>query len=148
MLEDLVDFAHQRSGPGHVSQRELHAGDLKPGLNGQMGLHVGHEGAQPLGADKLTTRRRDISPVEGNAGLDRADEHVLHARPAHDEVGLGREVLGRTPVTPRYGQQRSFAPRGRDDIRSADLRSLAGRLGQGRVGAVEVTGKDQSDSPA
>jgi amino acid transporter len=39
-----------------------------------MGLHVGQEGPQPLGADKLAARRRDISPVEDNAGLDRADE--------------------------------------------------------------------------
>ena len=45
------------------------ADQLDPGLDGQVGLRVGQQGPQPLGAGELAPRRRDITRVQGHAGL-------------------------------------------------------------------------------
>jgi hypothetical protein len=35
--EQLIDLPHERSGTGQVGKREVHAGELEPGLNGEVG---------------------------------------------------------------------------------------------------------------
>jgi len=59
-VEHVIDFLHERPGPGYVGQREVHAGELDPGLDGQVGYGTGQPGPQPLGADELPARFGDI----------------------------------------------------------------------------------------
>ena len=62
-LEQLVDFPHQRPGPGQVGQAEVNADELDPELDRQVRDRVGQQGPQLLCADELPARRRDVSPM-------------------------------------------------------------------------------------
>ena len=42
-LEQLLDFPQQCAGPGRVAERQVHAGELDPGLNGDGRFRVGQE---------------------------------------------------------------------------------------------------------
>ena len=45
----------------------MDAGQLDPGLDGEVGQGVGQRGPQALGTDQFPARRR-IGPVQGRAG--------------------------------------------------------------------------------
>jgi hypothetical protein len=62
------------------------AGELDPGLNGQLGHRVGQQMALTLGADKLLARRRGISPVRHR-----------HQRPLAQSDGNGLVRAGLLP---------------------------------------------------
>ena len=66
--QPLIDLPHERLGTGQVGEREVNAGELDPRLNSKVGQGVGQQVPQPLSADELLARRRDISPVHGGAG--------------------------------------------------------------------------------
>ena len=52
----------------------MDAGKFDPGLNGQMGERVGQQMPEPLSSDEFLAGCGDISPVQGCAGLHRADQ--------------------------------------------------------------------------
>ena len=114
-LEQLIDLPHQRPGPGQVGQRKVDAGELDPGLNGQVGERVGQQMPQPLGTDKLLARRRDVSPVRGCAGLHRTDKgrgvDVLDPGLTQHGACLPGEGPGPAPLVTRHRHQRPFAQR-------------------------------------
>jgi hypothetical protein len=64
-LEQLIDFPQQRSGSGYIGQREVDAGELKPGLHCLMRHRVGDHGPQALSGDQVLARGGGISPVQG-----------------------------------------------------------------------------------
>jgi hypothetical protein len=72
-LEQVIDLAHECPGTGRVSKREVNAGQLDPGVDGE-GKRVGQQRPQVLGTEEFPARRRDISAVHGYAGLRRADK--------------------------------------------------------------------------
>jgi hypothetical protein len=102
--EHLIDFPHERPGPADVGEGDVGADELDPGLDGHVGLRVRQQGPQPLSAGEFAPRRHDIAPVQGHAGLRRADASVLHpgliqhrARLAGLPPGLPRPVSRRRP---------------------------------------------------
>jgi len=123
----------------------VHAGELDPGLDGQVGYGTGQPGPQPLGADELPARFGDISPVHGCASLYCAGEDSLHPGPAQRSAYLTGQRLGLAPVTACHGQQRPLAQREREDLMRTDLLRDAGRILQGCVAAIGITGQDPRD---
>ena len=67
-----------------------------------VGSRVGQERPQPLGPDQFPARRRDVSPVLGDAGLHRTHQgggvRVLDPGPAQHGARLAGQGLGPAPV--------------------------------------------------
>ena len=147
--EQLIDLPHQRPGPGQVGQREVHAGKLDPGLDGQMGDRVGQQMPQPLSRDEFPAHRRDVSPVQGYPGLRGAEQGhrmaVLDPGPDQHAACLRGQGLGPAPFTACHRHQRSLAQREREGLGRADFLQAADRGLQRRVAAVPVTAQDARD---
>jgi hypothetical protein len=77
VLEHLIDLADQRPGRCDVTEGQVDAGELDPGLNGQVGLRIGQQRTRPLSCDELVPGRCGIAPVHGHAGLHRACEGIV-----------------------------------------------------------------------
>jgi hypothetical protein len=72
--EDLIDLAYQRRGPGRVGQGEVDTGEFDPRLYGHVRDRVGQQWPRALGADQQLAGSRDVSAVDGRAGLNREDQ--------------------------------------------------------------------------
>ena len=71
-LEQLIDFSYERPWPLLGWRGRVDADELDPEMNSQVGHHIGQQRPQLLSPDKLLPSRRDVSPVHGGAGLERA----------------------------------------------------------------------------
>jgi hypothetical protein len=143
-LEQAIDFAHQRPGPGHVAEGEVHPGELDPSLHSQMGERVGQQVPQSLRANEFPPRGCRIPPMHKQAGLHRADEGVLDLGPTRHLACLTGQGLGLAPFTAGHRQQRLFAQRDGEDIGRADVAHGDGILEE-RFAAVKIAGQDLRD---
>ena len=127
----------------------MDADELEPGLNSEVGQGIGQQMPQPLSADKLPARRRDISPVHGRAGLHRADQGVakLSSIPARRKT---------SPACPPCSSARPQSPRAiatSDRSHSTVAKSSgapgflphAERILKGRITTIEVPAQDTRD---
>ena len=147
--EQFIDLPHERPGPCHVGQREVDANQLNPGLNGEVGQGIGQQVPQPLSADEFLAGGQDISPVDGCAGLHRADKGYCVAffdpGPAQYGACLFRQAPRPGPIRcvlspPAIVRTaRARHPRARRLVPDADS------IRQGRVAAIDVTAKDARD---
>ena len=103
----------------------MDAGQLEPGLDGEVGKRVSQQRPQVLGTEQFPARRRDISPVHDCAGLDRADEGCREAflDPGLPQDGpcLAGQGLGPVPLAACHRHQRPLAQCDRDIVGRADL---------------------------
>jgi hypothetical protein len=59
--EQFVNLLHERLGPGQVTEREMGADQVDPGLDGELRHCEGQEVPQALRADQFLARRRDVA---------------------------------------------------------------------------------------
>jgi hypothetical protein len=85
--EQLVDLPHERPGTLGVGQREVDAGQLDPGLDGDVRQRVGQVGAAALGTDQFPAGRRELPPVRGRPGVHRPGRSPVPARRAMARSG-------------------------------------------------------------
>ncbi len=108
-LKQVIDLPHERPGTSRVGQREVDMGQLDPGLHGEVGKRVGQQRPQVLGTEQFPARRRDICPVHGCAGSQRADEGcreaLLDPGPAQDDTCLVGKDPGPVPLAATGGRQ-------------------------------------------
>ena len=123
--------------------------ELDPGLNGKVGQCVGQLRPQPLSADELPSRSRDIPPVHGCAGLRRADQgcRVALLDPGLAQRGacLAGKGLGPVPFAACHRHQRAFAQGECEIIGCAGYLPDADRVLEGAVATIEVTAKHARD---
>src|SRR5262249_40411410 len=78
------------------------AGELDPGLDGEVRKRVGQQDPQPLSMNEMLADRRGISPVEGCAGSHHADQGrrqtLPDTGPAHHGACLTGKGLGPVPL--------------------------------------------------
>jgi hypothetical protein len=111
---------------------------------------MGQLGPQALGAGKLLARCLDISPVHSRAGPRRAGQDHREA-PPRSRPGAGRCIVvrpgpgpGSIPRVPSPTSDRSHSPVARISGERAFPMLTASK---GRLGPIEVTGKDIRDPP-
>ena len=121
------------------------ADELDPGLDGHVGLRVRQQGPQPLSAGEFAPRRHDIAPVQGHAGLRRADASVLHPGLIQHRARLAGQGLSLVPSVACHRYQRPFAQYLRDRIGHANVLSGSDGLVQDDIRAVEIAGEDARD---
>ena len=126
----------------------MHVGELDPGLHGQVRYSVGERWPQPLRADKLTPRRREVPPVHRGAGEHRGGEQRLHSDRAKRVPCLGGQDLRAAPVAVRHRQQRPLAQRVRLHLVRANFVRGSGGVLQERVTAVTVIGQNAREGLA
>jgi hypothetical protein len=124
----------------------VNAAELDPGLNGPVGLRVGHQRPKAQGTNEFPARRWDVSAVQGGTGLHRGDEGrgvaVLDPGLAQTGMCAAGKGLGMVPVAACHRRQRPFTQRDRENIRSTAFFFLAEGIGEERIATVEVTAQD------
>jgi len=66
--EQVIDLPHEGSGTRDVGEREVGAGELDPGLQGEVEERIGQYRPQTLSHDELLACCRDISQVQSGQG--------------------------------------------------------------------------------
>ena len=101
---------------------------------------------QVLGTEEFPARRRDIRPVDGCAGSQRADqgcrEALLDPGPAQNGTCSSGKDLGPVPLVVCHCHQRPLAQPDREILGRAGHLPDADRVLQGLIAPLKVTAQD------